>query len=96
MADFGKSSPAAVDLRRYTWLNLGLAVLHYVVSGLVAGSDDNDMFKVPLSYTFNAWTPAADDDSGTCSLGCFISEERLILQEINVSYMASGGWASRQ
>lgn len=47
----------------------------------------NTPLQVPLTYSFNAWTPAAGDTTGTCSLGCFITEERLTLQEINVSMM---------
>ena len=61
---------------KYGALSLVLAAAHYVVSGLVAASDEDDQFQVPYVYNFNSWTPQDDEGDGNCGSGCIIKEER--------------------
>ena len=61
---------------KYGALSLVLAAAHFVVSGLVAASDEDDQFQVPYVYNFNSWTPQDDEGDGNCGSGCIIKEER--------------------
>lgn len=69
-AFFGKTQT------KYGALSLVLAAAHFVVSGLVAASDEDDQFQVPYVYNFNSWTPQDDEGDGNCGSGCIIKEER--------------------
>ena len=69
-AFFGKTQT------KYGALSLVLAAAHFVVSGLVAASDEDDQFRVPYVYNFNSWTPQDDEGDGNCGSGCIIKEER--------------------
>ena len=61
---------------KYGALSLVLAAAHFVVSGLVAASDEDDQFQVPYVYNFNSWTPQDNEGDGNCGSGCIIKEER--------------------
>ena len=56
------------------------------MSGLVLSSNSDEQFKVPLVYSFNNWYPAGDGGAN-CGSGCFITEERITIGNINVVFM---------